>query len=374
MCNGHAGRTLAFALAALFTAAPGRALGAQTQAEYRARVQALVPIWKAVTAEGRREDSLRKLALPRDTVQAGVLTIRADSNLQQLARDAGLRATSALVARFGDRAADVRTHVLTLSNSTMNVGDRTTAAVGEVDSLGRATLTSDVIAAADAVGESFALRGSQLLTDRLGRNFGRWLSNAIPVDSATRDEWVGVRIDLVTSPFAAARECYTGAIRSCELSLGVAGEQDPARLWYTATKRRELVERDGYELRRGHEDSFDQCVVHGNDAACLELAQLIPLEGVAPPLSADARQNLVRLAMSMGGPQAYARMLGAANTRSAQLAAASGVSIDSLVSRWRAQVVMTEADHTTMTPGVALMSLVWVTTCGGLALGSSRWR
>jgi hypothetical protein len=154
----------------------------------------------------------------------------------------------------------------------------------------------------------------------------------------------------------------------------VAGEQDPARLWYTATKRRELVERDGYELRRGHEDSFDQCVVHGNDAACLELAQLIPLEGVAPPLSADARQNLVRLAMSMGGPQAYARMLGAANTRSAQLAAASGVSIDSLVSRWRAQVVMTEADHTTMTPGVALMSLVWVTTCGGLALGSSRWR
>jgi hypothetical protein len=78
--------------------------------------------------------------------------------------------------------------------------------------------------------------------------------------------------------------------------------------------------------------------------------------------------------MEMGGPNAYARMASTGDTREAQLTAAAGVSIDSLVAVWRQHVVNTEAEQTTMTPGLALMSLVWVATCGGLALGSSRWR
>jgi hypothetical protein len=219
-----------------------------------------------------------------------------------------------------------------------------------------------------------AVRAAQLLTDRLGRNFRRWLNGPLPVDTAQRDDWVGVRIDLVTSQYQASGACYRGSIVACEKALGVVDEADPARSWFTDEERRDLVWHDGAALRRGQEAEYTACVMNRAAAACDSLAEQIPIQGIQAPLGSAARLNLVRLAMEMGGADAYARMASVADTRETQLSAAAGVPIDSLVRAWRAHVVGAEVEQTTMTPGLALMSLVWVATCGGLALGSSRWR
>lgn len=355
-------------------AVPAGCLLAQSQAEYRARVEALAPIWRRVSAEFRHEDSLRVQALPKDTLRVGVFTILASPSLRELGRTAAAEAEVALRGRFGESAEEVRTHRFTLTWPTDGRIDSTVVEIAEIDSLGRLAQSSGVAATSEAVRGSLAQRGSRILTDRFGQGFTQWLHGSIPTDTATHGDWVGVRIDLVTSAFQMSRECYAGNIRSCERALGVTDESEPAREWFSPAERRDMVQQDSYRLRRGQEDAFEQCVIHKVDAECLMLAAQIPIREVQVPLGPASRQSLVRLAMQIGGAQAYARMRRALGTRGGQLEAASGISIDSLVREWRAGAVMTEAQQTTMTPGLALMSLVWVSACGGLALGSSRWR
>lgn len=374
MCSRFA-RYLTCALGAvLLTAASARHALAQSQAEYRAEVQRLVPIWRSVSAEYRHEDSLRVRALPQDTMHVGVLSVLVDSSLESLAHSAGTEASAALRRRFGVSADLIGTHLLTLTYPAKRQPDSATVVIGEIDSLGRAAGSTGIRGTTTLVSESMVSRGSQTLTDRLAPRFRRWLNGPLPVDTAMRDDWVGVRIDAVTSPYQASGACYSGSVVACERALGVVDEDHPVRSWFSPEERRDVVRHDGYALSRGQEDEYRACVTHDIAAACDTLADQIPIQGIQAPLGSAARQSLVRLAMDMGGPNAYARMASAPDTREAQLSAAAGVSIDSLVSVWRRHVIQTEAQQTTMTPGLALMSLVWVTTCGGLALGSSRWR
>jgi hypothetical protein len=355
-------------------AAPGRQALAQSQAEYRAEVQRLVPIWRSVSAEYRHEDSMRVRALPQDTMRVGVVSVLVDSSLQTLARASATEASAALRRRFGASAMLVGSHLFTLTHPRRRDLDSSIVLLGEIDTTGRVVATTGMRGTDQLVGTSMAQRGSQVLTARLGPQFRHWLNGPLPVDTAILADWVGARIDVVTSPYQAAGECYRGDVAACKKALGVGDETDPMRSWFTASERRDLVERDGWALRRGQETEYTQCVTHQIDSACVLLAEQIPIRQIQAPLGAAVRQNLTELAMQMGGPEAYDRMVAAADTREAQLTAAAGVSIDSLVAVWRQHVVNTEAEQTTRTPGLALMSLVWVATCGGLALGSSRWR
>lgn len=352
-------------------AAPARA---QSQADYRAEVQRLAPIWRSVTAAGRREDSLRVRALPNDTMHIAALSVLVGPGFAALARAAAESASAGLRARFGASTEALRTHLFTLTRQPDSPVDSSTVNVGEVDTLGRVSTNFRTPATVPAVSESWMRRGALVLTSDLGPSIERWLNGPIPVDTATRDDWVGVRIDVVTSSFQASRDCYGGNLTSCERALGVVDERSPARSWYTPEERRDLVRKDGYALRRGQEDEFARCVAHDAADACTALAAQIPEDEVQAPLGTASRQSLIDLAMQLGGPGAYARMLAAPDDRGGKLTAAAAIPLDSLVARWRDKVVLTEAPQTTMTPGLALMSLVWVTTCGALALGSSRWR
>ena len=352
----------------------GAVLPAQTQATYRARVQQLAPLWKSVTAEARRADSVRARQLPTDTVRVGALSIVADSGLQDLARTSGAQAMAALDHRFGRAVDDLRSHLLSLVWNRPLAPGNPIVELGEVDATGKPVGVNAFAPTVDAVAESWEARGSQVLTRQLGPTFGRWLGNAIPTDSQDIDQWVGVRIDLVTSPRMVARACYAGDIGACERALGLAGGADPMRNWFNASERRDLLYRVRFEVQHARPDAFDACFVHGSDSACLSLGTLIDPSHIPPPLGPPARQSLAGLAMTMGGPESFARMRAAPDSVVARLRAAAGVSTDSLVRRWRATVLAAEATHATMTPGLALMSLFWVATCGGLALGSSRWR
>jgi hypothetical protein len=350
------------------------ALQAQSQAEYRTRVQQLVPLWKSVTAEARRVDSLRARDLPTDTVRVGPLTILSDSGLGDLTRTSATRAVAALDARFGTGVDALRSRVFALVRRGPATPGKAIVGLGEIGATGTLVRVNELQASPELVAESWAARGSEALTRQLGGDFGHWLGNVLPVDSADADQWVGVRIDLVTSRFQVARACYVGDIDACERALGITGLADPIQNWFSPMERREFLYRIRYRLQHARPAEFDACFAHGSDSACLALGALVLPSEIPPALGPASRQNLARLAMTIGGTQSFARMLTAPSAVGARLQAASGISTDSLVRRWRAAVLTTEAPHTTMTAGLAVMSLFWVATCGALALGSSRWR
>ena len=371
MCKSYA-RALAAAFLAVVLAAP--AVHGQTQAEYRARVEQLVPLWKREVAAYQREDSLRKARLPRDTMRVDGLVLLADSALRNVARSAAALSAGALRRRFGSDLTPLRSEIYTVSRNTEWRIDTPMADVGYVDSTGRVAGGITMPATADAIAESWTGIASQRMTAEVGPNFGEWLSNAIPVDSAATDTWVGVRIDVVTSQFAVSRQCYAGSISACELALGIRGTNDPLRSWFNAAERRGVVLRDWDALHRTRPDLMTACVMRREDSACVEAGELISKQALQPPLGTASRQALARLALDLGGAAGFARLRAAPDSIGAQLAAAAGIPLDSLVARWRTAVVSTAAEHTTMTPGVAMMSICWVTACGALALRSSRWR
>jgi hypothetical protein len=347
---------------------------AQSQAEYRARLQRLVPLWHRLTAEARRVDSVAARRLPTDTIVVGPLRVIADTGMAELAHGAAERTDAALTRRFGPDLDALRPHLYVLQAVPTSRGQHALVAFAEVDATGRPVEVGDMPRDPSTIAETWAMRGAGVLTGNLGPAFGEWLDNALPIDSSSTNTWVGVRIDLVTSPFRASRQCYVGDIRECERALGVADDNVPFRDWFTTAERQEILYRDRYALRGIQPGELGRCLNKNDDSACLALGQLIPPQELAPPLGPASRQSLAALAMTMGGPQSYRRMLGAPRVVRAQLEAAAEISVDSLVRRWRAAVLTTEAEHTTMTPGLALISLLWAGTCGALALGSSRWR
>lgn len=347
---------------------------AQSQAEYRAKVQALVPIWRSVAAEQRQEDSVRARALPRDTVRVGVISVLADSGLQSLARDAAAAASGVLEARFGRSTDVLRSHRFTLRRSNAMLGSAPTVDVAELATGGKEVLSQSVAATTDAVADAWLYRGARLLAVALGPDFGRWMGSRLPVDTATAATWTGARIDLVTSSNSAARACYAGSSAACATALGLAGEDNPAANWFDAAERRQLVATAGYQLRQGHEAIFRRCKVGNDSAACDSLLQSMPVAEIQPPLPSGARQSVMRLALQLGGRDALARMLAAPDTRREQLAAAAGIPADSLAGLWRRRVLEARTSNPSITWGLAITSLIWTATCGGLALGSSRWR
>ncbi|MDE3052249.1 MAG: hypothetical protein KGJ70_00075 [Gemmatimonadota bacterium] len=364
---------LAGAAAAILIGAP-RAARAQTQAEYRARVRALVPVWHEVAALKRREDSLAALTLPSDTVRSGPLVLLADSALVGFARRVAPPAAAALDRRFGHAAEILRSRPYLLSRPDSAGSPDSPISLSEVDGTGQARYVQSEPPDVNAMVWAVTHRAAAAIGASLGGNFAHWLGGDFPADTATPAMWTGVRIDLVTSPFAMARACYAGADSACALALGVAGTDDPVARWFDASERRDRVRHLTYQYRADHAGLYNACVMLGADTACAALLRLMPTADVDPPLGASARQSLLTLALDLGGPDAVTRMEAAPDDRGAQLAAAGGIPVDSLVRVWRHDVVAARSSNPSMSWGMALTSLLWVAACGALALRSSPWR
>jgi hypothetical protein len=356
---------------ALFGASPVRA---QTQAEYRAKIRALLPTWHAIERARARADSARMRALPKDTVVAGVVTVLVEPSLKPLVAQAATQADARLRAAFGSTAVRVQSRVFVVAARSQGVDTSRSVTVAQVGTNGRASLDQWAYRTVDGIANTLVSDGAAVVGADLGPDFGRWLGSTFPVDTNPTNTWVGVRVDLVTSSFEVAHACYAGDTSACARALGVAGENDPVTQWLNARERRAMVRRVQYAVRTGGETLYHQCVVSGDDSACTAVLHLMPPRSFGPLLGFDARQSLVRLAMTMGGPDAMARMAAAGTTRQQQLAAAAGIPTDSLIGLWRARVLEARAANPSINVGLALTSLVWAAICGALALGSSRWR
>lgn len=209
-----------------------------------------------------------------------------------------------------------------------------------------------------------------------------------PLDPALRD-WLGgavvprfdsgaghavVYVQLVTAPSRAARRCYRGDRAACRDALSLSVMTDPASQWYGPTDRRALVKEQYADFfrRSGHGQAVRSCE-QGSDESCLEL--LRSLGTLIPPVDYQARLTLLETAIRLGGAETFQRFLATpAGPMGRRLAAAAQVSEDSLVGRWRSDVLAARPTPVPLPAWGSWVAIGWIVAFGACGLRSSRWR
>ncbi len=184
-------------------------------------------------------------------------------------------------------------------------------------------------------------------------------------------------VSLVTSGHEVARGCLAGVLAQCRAALRLNDGNREALLatFATPAERRRQVERAQSYLRMMRNQSgLAECRA-GADSACIELLRTVPPAVVGYPLEASARQALVRVAMRLGGRNAYGRLMhDSTASMEARLAAAANAPIDSVITVWRQTVLAARPAPVSVSPFHLAAGLGWILLLGFCGLRSTRWR
>ncbi len=344
------------------------ALSAQDSvlAKLQRRADSLAREWRQANAIADLADSLEheRAVTGRDTVAVGALRIVANPSPLPL-REAAARAWPVIDSFYGSAAQDLaqRPYIIkaidpdtTVPRSRFHVGMELPWNMTEA-SLVLLLISNVPVAPPDSALQS-------------------WLGGPVhPSVRALRDR-AGVYVQLVTAPSQAARSCFQGRLDSCALALGLA-TAPTLEAWYpSAAERRSLVMTafTDYFDHGATVAAYRSCAT-GSDSACTGLLRSLPKGSLPRPLGADARVTLVHLALRLGGREAYHRLLaGREAPIGARLASAAGVSQDSLLARWREEILAARPSAVALPPWAFLFALGWVVVFAGCGLRSSRWR
>jgi len=211
----------------------------------------------------------------------------------------------------------------------------------------------------------------------LDRRLDEWLGGPLRPRIERSRDIARVYVRLVTAPSQSARRCFLGDVPSCRTVLDL-NESDSSYLqWYpSAAERRAL-------LLRSFSDYFDRpatlttwrACMRGEDADCTQLIRSLPRGAIPQPLASDARRLLAHTALRIGGRGAFGRLLGDSSAPiGARLAAAAGVSLDSLLFRWHADVVAARPIAVSLPRWGVPAALAWILVLAVCGLRSSRWR
>lgn len=211
----------------------------------------------------------------------------------------------------------------------------------------------------------------------LDRGLRNWLGAVVVPRFDSGPGHAAVYVELVTAPSRAARRCYSGDRVACSDALSLGDMTDPATRWYGADERRALaaMEYDSpFAGARRREQAAHACE-QGSDSICLELLRALPPGRLPPPLDYQARLTLLETAVRLGGPETFRRLLAIpAGLMGQRIAAAAGVSEDSLVGRWRTDVLAARPTPVSLPRRGAWVALAWIVVFGTCGLRSSRWR
>lgn len=346
--------------------------GSQETALYARRVDSLAKVYERAQVTLKAfNDSVMRNTRRYDTVIVPPIRVLTDSNSLRLATDAARYAATALRRTFGTALDEVGTHSFVVRIERTNKDPR--VFVGGLGADGREYNVALTLPRSDHV--SGALTGTvrRLLDVKVDPRLRHWLGEAVPVDTAVPAAWANVRLALLSGPTTAGRRCYAGDIASCQAILGLASVDDPAVALLDSADRHRMVSRIALQTWRALPAEIAPCT-SGNDASCVEVLRKMPLEMLHAMLGSPHRASVVQTAIAMGGSGATERLLLTRGDPSQRLAAAAGVSSDSVVRVWRQRVHDARVATEAMTPGVAASSLVWIFALGALALRSSRWR
>jgi hypothetical protein len=193
----------------------------------------------------------------------------------------------------------------------------------------------------------------------------------IQFDTVETFEWTQLRLGLVSSASVVSRRCFEGSMVDCRHVLGLDSSDTPARTYYDAAGRRAVVERNGERFRRREYARTESCLA-GADSACVQLLE----RNVADMSisSTGSRVALFRLAIQQGGMESTGRVFRATGPVGAQLAAISGIPVDSLTALWLDRVRNERVASDNVAPGMTFASLGWIGLLVLLAVRNKRWR
>lgn len=302
---------------------------------------------------------------PLETLTVGSLVVVGRREDAKLLQQATRMAWTRLDSLYGDAAQGLATAPMLFFLQGRPIEDATPA----IARLQR------VIAAADGTPGDVAFQlvraGSAALGTRIDTALATWLGPQLLADVAMPVVRSRAYVELVTAPSIAVRRCYAGAVDACGAALGVV-EGAPITVWYDANDRRALVQQRRDVIGMGVRPAINSCLQNESDSACVEVLQALQ---IGPPLTDDARQSLVRLALASGGPHAFSRLSqGAGQSFERRLAAASGLSTDSLLRRWRSEIIAARPKSVTIAASFGWTALGWAVVFGLLGLRSTRWR
>ena len=304
---------------------------------------------------------------PVDTVSAGSLIVVVRPGDVGLVQPAAGIAWAKLDSLYGDEAARLTGTPLLFYLQGRPLNDVTPA----VQRL------QHVMAPADATPADVAFQlvraGSLALRQWTDTALENWLGPMLLPDATPAIEHSHAYTELVTAPSIAVRRCHAGAVDACAAALGIV-DGDRVVLWYDATERRAVVRQGQGDVRgMGLRPAIKACLQAQSDAACLEVLHARPW--IEPPLSNEARYSLLRVVLAAGGRRAFARLSQSSGRPLGQrLTIAGGLPLDSLVNRWRDQVVAARPQPVTLAAPIGWMALGWSIVFGLLALRSTRWR
>jgi len=206
---------------------------------------------------------------------------------------------------------------------------------------------------------------------------GDWLGAALRPTPRPQEDRTAVFVQLVTVPSEAVRACFLGDISRCKDVLQVGDSTGLLERWYVTPAEREALVTEGfsdYFARGATAPSLQSCRRHRDDA-CTALLRSLPPRTLPRPLDHAARILLVRTALRAGGRDAYRRLVARPNAAIGErLASAAGMDIDSLVVRWRNDVIASRPRPLTLPWWASFAALGWTAFFGFCALRSSRWR
>lgn len=326
------------------------------------RLQLLDSMRRVATATLMHAESLRLERL--DTVRAGVLVVATRSRDVALVREAAGPASARLDSLYGDATAALARAPLLFNRAGQPTSEVLPQRAQRVFTPENAT--------ADEVAFDLVRAGTAALRATLDSALTAWLGPLLLADVPAAQERARVYVELATAPSVAVRHCYAGALDACAAALGlVAGDQ--TTVWYDAAERRALVRQSEGARTVRMNLRTNACLNAGSDDACLEV--LHQAGGVEPPLSSEARQTLVRTALTTGRRGAFARLAGSAGKPMPErLALAAAMPADSLLRRWRAEIMAGRPHPVPIAAAAGWAALGWCVAFGLLALRSTRWR
>lgn len=218
---------------------------------------------------------------------------------------------------------------------------------------------------------------------------GVWASVALLVDSAVV-AWGGAILpeipvgsrrtvyrELVTTRYSATRGCVAGDLDGCRRALGLTATDTPLLDWYSPEDLAAWAQKDQRPDPDFYPDRstwYDACTRTRSVTACVQYLSGPALGDRTPaPLGPAGRQLALAVALEIGSPGAITRLVDATGTVPERIAAAAGVSIDSVVSAWRAAAYSGAGKPTAINATTGGAALVWLAVLVLAALGGRRW-
>jgi len=322
----------------------------------------------------------RKVVGVPDSLRHAGLTVVTRGEMPKTLPAALPLAWQRLVSRFGDRRATAAVAVAIDAAEDPQLRTLTfrPAAPAGRGSAARGKLVRLASLGLDSLAEVIAAVASRDLWAGTDSVLVGWRESADPVWTAREVSLESLYENLVASPWVVPRRCFLGDLAACHGLLALDPASHVMVASYTPEEREVVVGRMiGYVSGRVMAQTIGACLSRHDTEQCTRvLVETFP----APwshrgALGAPARQALLAIVLEMGGSGAFEALnASAAAPMGERLARAAGVPLDSLLTRWRNEILAARPQPVSVTSAGGWTAVGWAALLGLMALRSSRWR